>query len=56
MNFTKVTSLDLSKNQISNIDILASIKFPNLEDLSLDQNNISSIDILAKISVTISKN
>ena len=50
VNFPELKDLDLSRNEISNIDALASAKFPNLEDLMLDQNKISSIDILAKIN------
>ena len=42
--------MDLCKNQISSIDVLASVKFPDLEDLLLDQNKISSIDVLAKVN------
>ena len=50
IEFKKLKNLDLSNNNISNINALKSIKFKNLEILDLSNNKISDIDVLEKVS------
>ena len=47
--------LDLSGNNISNIDFLANKVFPNLEILNLNNNEINSIDVLKNVTCPVLK-
>ena len=47
--FKNIRSLNLTNNNISDINILEKIKFEKLEKLYLDNNKISDINILEKV-------
>ena len=51
INFNKLEVLDLSKNGISNINILEKVNFKVLKQLYLSYNNISDIKILEKVKI-----
>ena len=45
----ELQELNLSFNEISNINILEKVNFKKLKELDLSENNISDINILEKI-------
>ena len=49
INFNNLKELDLSQNNISDINILEQVDFKKLEILYLHGNKISDINILAKV-------
>ena len=49
VKFDKIEILDLSKNKISDIEILEKVNFKNLKKLFLKDNNIIDIKVLEKV-------
>ena len=49
INFNKLEVLDLSGNEISDINILENVNFKKLKELDLSENKISDIKVLEKV-------
>ena len=50
IKFKGLNELNLSENEISDINILEKVKFGKLEELHLDENEISDINILEQVN------
>ena len=50
IKFHQLKALDLSDNQISDINVFKEVNFPKLKKLNLCYNNISNINVLERVN------